>query len=258
MPKPKQSFGGDDDVEEVEEDKPPSLDKYGLDPDSNIRDLFWKIMASYAATKKPGVELTTLEEDRFALMRVAVSILSQNQSEQYGLSPKFITAYTIQMMLEGKWFDAFGEFLELAMEKKHNIKGYVLAVLRKISGKDITEIFAGMLRNGDNASIALELLAELDNEEINRELKKELIIFARGDIGANQKNAIKAISKLDDEEVKKSFLILLSHWDSEARLEAAKALRTMNDPKLKDEIKKKLADESDPDVKVVLEEILDE
>lgn len=255
---PKQSFGGDDDVEIIKEEKPPSLDRYGLSPDTNIRDMFWKIMESYSSTKKPGIDLSILEKDRFALMRVAVSILSQNQSEQYGLMPKTITALTIQMMIDGKWQDAFSEFLGLALNKKHNIKNYVMAILKKINVKDISEILSAMLRDGNNSSIALEIIAEIENKELNQELKKELIIFARGDIGLNQKNAIKAISMLDDDEVKKSFLILLSHWDSDARLEAAKALKKMNDPKVKAEIQKKMHSETNSEIRAILEEIVSE
>ena len=100
---PKEAFGGDDDNSNnpLPEKKKLGLDKFGLSPDVNIRDVFWKIVGSYAATKKPGIELQTLKNDRFALMRVALSILSSQQSEQYGLAPKFMITYTIMMLLDG-------------------------------------------------------------------------------------------------------------------------------------------------------------
>ncbi|MBN1169628.1 hypothetical protein JXA56_01255 [Candidatus Micrarchaeota archaeon] len=256
---PKQGFGGDDDIEEVpEEPKPPSLDKFGLSPDANIRDLFWKIMGSYAATKSPGVDISTLEEDRFALMRVAVSILSQEHSNQYGLSPKFITLYTIQMLIDGGWEDALADFLMLALEKKHRIKDIVIQSLRKIQEKEkIVHCMSSMLRSSNDASVALEYIANLDDAELSMQLKKELVIFARGDIGENQKNAIKAISSIgDQDEVKKTFIILLSHWDEEARLAAARALKSINDDEVKGEAAKRLETENNDEIRRILKEIL--
>ena len=255
MPKPKQSFGGDDDVEEEpEEPRLPPLDKFELSPDANIRDLFWKIMGSYAATKKPGVDLSALDDDRFALMRVAVSILSQEHD--YGLSPKFITAYSIQMMIDAGWDDALADFLSLGLEKKYHIKDNIVNSIRK-QGKEMVKCLSLMLRNSNDAPVALAYIAELNDAEISMKLKKELIIFARGDIGENQRNAIRAISFIaDDEEVKKAFVVLLSHWDSEARLAAATALKGTADDEVKKEVEKRLESETDESVKKMLKEIL--
>ena len=115
---PKEAFGGDDDSESPPEKKKLSLDKFNLSPDVNIRDLFWSIMGSYAATKKPGVDLNTLDNDSFVLMRVALSVLSTQQTENYGLSPRFVSMYSVMMMLDGGWDPALGEFLEQASEEK--------------------------------------------------------------------------------------------------------------------------------------------
>ena len=84
------------------------------------------------------------------------------------------------------------------------------------------------------------------------------MIFARGDVGESQLNAIKAIALIkEDEEVKKSLIVLLSHWDKEARLAAASVLETMrDDPDVVSAATRRKGSETDPQVKKVLERIL--
>ena len=258
---PKEAFGGDIDDEAPEERKKMGLDKFGLRPDTNIRDLFWKIMGSYAATKKPGIELEKLGEERFALMRVAVSVLSNPEGEKFGLPSKFISLYSSMMMLDGKWKDEFVEFLEISMNKKHDIFETVGGALRKLASQDeykkiIYSYLMDMLRNNDNAPVALAHVAFIKDAELSMSLKKELIIFARGDIGKNQHNAIEAVSIIKDEpEVKKAFIILLSHWDKDARASAAKALVGIEDEEVKKASREKLNSESDADIKRILKRI---
>ncbi len=258
---PKEAFGGDIDDEVPEERKKMGLDKFGLRPDTNIRDLFWKIMGSYAATKKPGIELEKLEEERFALMRVAVSVLSNPEGEKFGLPSKFIALYSSMMMLDGKWGDEFGEFLEISLNKKHNIFESVGNALKKLTGQEeyketIQKYMMDMLRNNDNAPVALSHLAFIKDAELSMALKKELVIFARGDIGENQHNAIEAISIIKEEpEVKKAFMILLSHWDKSARASAAGALEGVKDDEVKKIAREKLNTESDAEVKKILKRI---
>jgi hypothetical protein len=56
--------------------------------------------------------------------------------------------------------------------------------------------------------------------------------------------------------VKRSFIIILSHWDGQARLAAAQVLATMNkDPDVKEAAKKRLAMETDSKIKQVLKRI---
>jgi len=261
---PKETFGGDDEGGGgVEERKKLPLSKFGLSPDANIRDVFWKIMASYAATKKPGVDLSTLENDRIALIRVAVSVLSSPHSGYYGMSPRFMVNYTLMMMLDAGWEDTFVEFLEEASESRSDLGRNVMLCLRKLaSGQEgyaqkIRGYFAGMIRDRQTQAIALGYMAQIENPELAKALKKELIILARGDIGKNQLNAIKTISLLkNDDEVKKSLIILLSHWDREARLAAAEILRTMaSDAEVKAAAKRKIPSESDGEIKKILETI---
>jgi hypothetical protein len=219
-------------------------------------------MGSYAAAKKPGVDLQTLEHDRFALMRVAISVLSNPQSEHYGLAPKFIATYTLMMMVDGGWKDALAELMECACERKLGIRKEVSQAMKKLLvqeryGNALAEQLALMVRGRATSGIALEYIADIDSPELVRSMKKELMIIARGDIGQNQMNAIKAIASVkDDEEVKKSLIILLSHWDAQARLAAAGVLAGMPDDKdVQVAAGKRLASETDDEIKRLLRKI---
>lgn len=259
---PKEAFGGDDDSSEPEpEVKKPNLDKFNLAPDVNIRDLFWSIMGSYAATKKPGVDLKSLEHDSFVLMRVALSVLSTQQTDHYGLSSRFVSMYSIMMMLDGGWEPALKQFLEQAAGEKSMEAPLIYALKRLIVheqyGKPLSEQLVALLRDRDSSTVSLGLIAAMEHEELVRSIKKELTIIARGDIGQNQLNAIKALALIkDDDDVKRSFLIILSHWDAGARLAAAQVLVTMKkDKEVKEAAKKRLAMETDAKIKQVLKRI---
>ncbi|MBU0531963.1 hypothetical protein KKB44_00550 [Candidatus Micrarchaeota archaeon] len=259
---PKETFGGDDEGGGGgEEIKKLDLSKFGLAPDTNIRDVFWKIMASYAATKKPGVDLATLQQDRFALMRVALSVLSSPHIQHYGLPPKFISEYSIMMMVDGAWEDALFKFLEKSSEKRslmEEVKQPLDKLLTKEGYKErLFDCFTKMLRKRDTVATGLSYVAEVKNADLARAMKKELVILARGDIGENQKIAIRLISLIkEDEDVKKSLIILLSHWDVGARLAAAEALEGIKDDAVKKAAELRMKNESDGKVKKILERIV--
>jgi hypothetical protein len=260
---PREAFGGDDSSNPApDKQKKMGLGRFGLSPDTNIRDVFWKIMGAYAATKKPGLELSSLANDRFALMRVAISVLSVQHGERYGLAPKFISLYSLMMILDGGWDDAFSEYLEKSCEKKLGIKKEVASALKKLLaqeryGKAIGESLAAMVRGRDTGAVALEYIAEMESAELALALKKELMIIARGDIGQNQLNAIKAIALIrEDGEILKSLIILLSHWDAQARCAAAEALLGMQDnPDVKAAAEKRLETERDEEIIKLLKRI---
>jgi hypothetical protein len=264
MDMPKEAFGGDDSGGGGgDARKKPSLDRFGLKPDVNIRDLFWKIIASYTATKKPGQDLTALEDERFALMRLALSTLANPKSSHYGPAPKFIALYSVMMLVDGGWKDAFVELLEEAHDSDPEVRKDIVATIRKLAQQEEYKAFIAdgltiMLRGRETSAIALSYIAGMENKGLSELLKKELVIFARGDVGENQMNAIKAITLIkEDEEVKKSLIVLLSHWDSEARLAAAKVLEEMKeDPDVISAAMRRKGSESDPQVKKILERIL--
>lgn len=259
---PEQTFGGDDEGRGgTEPKKKISLSKFGLSPDVNIRDVFWKIMASYAATKKPGTGLSTLENDRFALMRAALSVLSSPHGEQYGLAPRFIATYTLMMLLDGGWKDALAEFLERGLEDSETAEVIASSLERLASNEEHREALGGqftaMIRGSSSNAVAVAYLALMKDAGFAGRMKKELMIIARGDIGRNQMNAIGIISRIkDDADVKKTLVALLFHWDSDARLAAAEALAPMaGDQEVKAAAKRRLAEEIEPEIKRALERI---
>ncbi|HID73165.1 TPA: hypothetical protein EYP38_04435 [Candidatus Micrarchaeota archaeon] len=262
---PDQTFGGDDDdsggyVEEPKKLK--DLHKYGLSPDKNIRDVFWDIMGSYAATKKPSRELAELDNDRFALVKVAVTVLENPQSQHYGLSPLFVARYSMMMMLDADWNDSFGEFLEGCKESRGRAATHILSSFKYLWRETeyqpkIIEYFRSMLRSRRGAPTALHFTARLKNRELIQGLKRELVILARGDVGENQMNAIAALALLSaDPDVIKTLQVLLAHWDSEVRRLAATCLlahKGENDVKLT--AQKRLMAEQNEDVKKILKKL---
>jgi hypothetical protein len=240
---PGQTFGGDDDDEEYyeEEQKAPKLDRYGLKPDANIRDVFWEMMGSYAASRKPSRNLSDLTMDRFALIRVAVTILDNPQNENYGLSPAFISKYTQMMLLDAGWSDAFVEFLRGCMDSRGRADQHIISSFSGLWKEDkyrevLERHFSKMLRNRKTAPVVLHYLPDLDDAELVKSLKKELIILARGDVGKNQLNAISALTALgNDPDLIHTLQILLGHWDSDIRQIAAETLLEYRN---KDSVKK--------------------
>lgn len=264
MHMPKEAFGGDDSGALPPEKRKLGLGKFGLSPDANIRDVFWKVMGGYAAAKKPGLDLAALGNDRFALMRAAVAVLSSQQGERYGLAPRFIAIYSLMMIIDGGWPDALAEFLEKASERKLGIRKEVVHAIGKLLlqekyGKAITEALASMVRGRSTGAAALEYLAEIKSQDVAGAMKKELMIIARGDIGQNQLNAIKAISLIkEDEEVRKSLIILLSHWDAQARLAAAEVLLGLpGHGDVRKAAAARLSSETDEEVRAALQKIAD-
>ncbi|HSB46628.1 MAG TPA: hypothetical protein VLD37_01340 [Candidatus Bilamarchaeum sp.] len=260
----KEAFGGDDDAgNPPEEKKKMGLSKFGLAPDTNIRDVFWRIMGSYAATKKPGIDLAEIGQDRFALMRIALSVLESEHSENYGLSPKFLATYTLMMLVDGGWDDAFGDFLKKGKESRSLISTDISNGLRRLLSSEtyrakVMEMLNAMIRGRDSSGDAVAYVAEIQSAELSKSMKKELIILARGDTGENQLNAIKAIALLkEDDEVKKSMIVLLSHWDAAPRLAAAEVLLELKgDREVRSAAQRRITAETDDDIKEVLERIV--
>jgi hypothetical protein len=255
----KQTFGGDDDDEEIpveEKKKPLDLSKYSTGPDVNIREVFWTILGSYATKKEPGVDLKTLEMDRFALVRVAIGALDRPSPLYARITPNYIARYTLMMLIDAGWADGFVEFLE---ECLHRNKKSVILALRKLCTDEykdsVIERLQAMLRFRENSETALKYLNELNVKEVVVALKKELIILARGDIGENQLNAISALSILDSEDVTKTMIVLLSHWDESARMAAAQVLSKSKSEDAKAAAKKRLGQESDPEIIRLLQKI---
>jgi hypothetical protein len=254
----KQTFGGDDEEEAEEVQKKLKLSKFELGPDYNIRDLFWKILGSYAATKTPGIDLSKVSNQRMALVKAALSVIESRKSNFYGLSPQFVARYTLMMVMDGGWEDAFMEFLEDAKESRTKAWEYIVQAMKHLLKTEykqkLKEYLKTTLRNSNAYPYALFYLPKLKNKELVDELRKEISIFARGDIDQNQLNAIEAIAILrDDEEVKKILLSLLNHWDTRIRKTVAGIIKNL---KLNKEecgiIERRMEAEPDNDIKKLL------
>lgn len=261
--KPAQTFGGDDDEDAYTEPAPKlKLHRYGLSPDKNIRDIFWTIMGSYASTRKPGLELSEYGNERFSLIRVAATTIETNDGVHYDLPPGFISRYTLMMVLDADWGDAFVEFIEECKEGRGNTEAHLITSMRYVWKNEnyhtlLTGYFSDMLRSRTDSQAALYYLARIKNKELAKALKRELIILARGDVGENQLNAIKALSLiLEDEDVRKAFQIILSHWDVEARKLAVQLLMPYKkDEGTKASAARRLSLETNEEVKKLLSKL---
>ncbi|MFH0737694.1 MAG: hypothetical protein V1827_03335 [Candidatus Micrarchaeota archaeon] len=259
-----QTFGGDDGggAAKAPEKKKLSLGRFGMSPDANPRDFFWQIMASYAASKKPGTDLSAHGDDRFALMRMALSTLSSPNTDQYGLPSRFVALYSLMMLIDGGWDDALSEFLERSCDRKSGAEDHVSGAVKKLMSQEhyseaLSRLIGQMVRGRETTGAGLELLAKAESAELSRSLKKEIMIIARGDIGQNQLNAIKGLSHIkEDIDAKKSLIILLSHWDAQARLAAAEVLLSMKgDADVAGAAAKRLPGETDEEIKKILKRI---
>jgi 2-oxo-4-hydroxy-4-carboxy--5-ureidoimidazoline (OHCU) decarboxylase len=250
---PKETFGGDDEGDAGgEERKKLDLSKYDLPPDVNIRDTFWEIMASYAATRKPGVDLSTLENDRFTLMRIALSVLSRPHAAEYGLSPKFLARYSFMMLLDGQWDDALLQFMEKGLESRQSeeVRNALAYMLTQEGYQErLGEHLNRMLRSKEGVDTAIAFLAASKDAGLARSMRREVIIIARGDIGDNQMNAIRVLGLMrEEEDAKKALIAILSHWDDAARLEAALALEGMDDEEVAKAAEARLKKETSEEV----------
>jgi len=260
---PKETFGGDDEGGAAVEEKKRKLDlsKYSKGPDMNIRDVFWSIVGTYGAKKGHVPDFSGLENDRFALVRVAIGAISGPSPLRVRLTPGHIARYSIMMVLDAGWQDCFTEFLEDCAPRESQRKA-VLAGLKKIEedlaySRRLVESLRMMLRQHETSAIALRYAAELRSAKMTEELKKELTIFARGDIGENQLNAMATLAMLPgDLEVIKTMTLLLSHWDEAARKAAAEFLLKNRSAEGDAAAGRRLDKETDPLVRAVLEKII--
>ncbi len=266
MPEMKQTHGGDDDdIDDLPQEAPPpkpKLDKFASKPDINIRDVFWKMMENYLENGAiPAEELKKFNDERFPLVRASISVLGNPHGYTYELTREQIAFFTIKMTLDAEWEDAFEEYLEEIKNSKGSAPEIVRdalkeACLQKENQKRIIEYLRIMLRNREGAEIALYFIAQIQNAEISAELKKELLVLSRGDIGTNQMNAMAGMSVIkNDDEVKKTLISILSHWDEEARYNAADILNGMKDDEVREAAKKRKDIEPNQEIKELLEKL---
>ena len=258
---PNQTFGGDDDSgTPAPEEKKRKIDlsRFSKGQDMNISQLFWDIVEAYAEGKRPE-SFSGLENDRLALVRAAVGALTRPSPLHARLTPESVSRCALMMLFDAGWQDALAEFLEECNHKDAQRRA-AAAGMRDLAGDArygpmVMESLRAMLRNREAGGTALRYIAGIGSPALLKGLEKELLIFARGDIGENQLNAIGALALLEDEEATKAMVALLSHWDDAARKAAAEALLRRGGDEAATAAAKRLASETDPDIRIVLEKI---
>ena len=264
MAQSKQAFGGDDDSSNQPQSEPVKkldLKKYASKPDMNIRDLFWDILASYAAKKPPAKEeLKALAHERMALMRIALSVLANPQSAYFGLSRNLTALYSMMLMLDASWEDAFEEFIIKSYEEEQEPAATVLSAIDRLC--KITEykenlklIFKKMSKDHQKIEALFSYLAKTEENELISALKKEIMIIAKSDIEQNQHYAMIALSKIMDLDVKNTLIGLIGHWDPETRKVAIELLKKEKDPNVIIAAKRQLGVENEPSIKKMLEKM---
>lgn len=268
MPDPqqgmKQSHGGDDNDSGAPPQamKKPSLKKFASMPDTNIRDLFWRIMAEYAAKQGQGVDPAPYQDMRSSLIRIALSVLENPASAYHGLSPAFTALYTLTLVLDGGWEDMFIAILDATAPATSKArKPMARAMLRLLSQQSyrarVTPYLERAIKEPTLTAVVLEYLVEMGDPTLISALKKWLLVIAQTDIESNQIYAIGALASLPtDEETKALFLRLLSHWDPQTRKAIATLLASRKDAQVLQEAKRQLAVETDEEVKSLLQRIL--
>jgi len=259
---PKETFGGDDEggAAPAEQKRKLDLSRFSKGQDMNIREVFWEVASAYASGENPSAELAKLSNERIALTRVAIGAVGSPSPLHGRLTPNRIAACALMMMLDAGWEDCFVEMLEECERREPQRNAVVGGLKRLCAEKEYSEraiaSLRAMLRSRDNSPTALRYLGGMKSPGLVREMKRELIIFARGDIGENQLNAIALLSMLGkDEDVLRTMALLLSHWDESARKAAAAVLLKAKGEEASAAAKRRLEKETDPEVRAMLQKV---
>jgi len=259
---PKETYGGDDTEQTSESERKVRLDKFGLGPDKNIRDLFWEIINSKAEKKELGREkMDIARENRFTLIDIARGIIEKRHSTGYGLSHQRLVRYLFEFFIDVNWSDALVEMLVKFTEKKLTLE-ILLSAIKQMNKKEeykekMKIIFKQLIRNPNIYPIALDYLSKMNDSDIAITVKDELKMFAQGDAIENQIKAIEALSTINNEECAGIIVSLLSNWDVEIRRKAAESLRKMDiNEDMIEKIKEKIESESDEEVRKTLQRVI--
>jgi len=256
------TFGGDDDSDEAPEEKKRKayLDKFNIQPDFNIRDVFWEIMAQYEVKSVNIDKIRKYSSSRSALMKIALSIVKNPESSYFGIKAGSVARYSLMLTMDAGWNDSFMEIIEESNAEKA-YKPFVRA-LKKLRedpkySKNIESIFMKMLQSISKIPGAVFYLKEMKDEKLITEGKKWLSVIARTDVEENQANAMECLSILKkDPDVKKIFIALLSHWDPSTRLMAVKFLKNMKDEEVKKALERRINVEREEEIKTAIKRIL--
>ncbi len=256
----KQAFGGDDDSTPQEQlpVKKPVLHKFASKPDANIRDIFWDIIADYAMKKPPArQELESLNHERMALLRIALSVMENPKTAYLGLSRNFTALYSLKLFLDAGWLDVVEEFLVKSYEEHKKAPPIIVAAIKKLLdektyGAMLTELFKNMIRTHNATAATLAFISKVGDKKLILLFKKEILIIARNDIEDNQFYAMHILAQIMNEEAKMTLMTLMSHWDEEVRLTAVNLLKKEKDPQIVAAAQRQYAIETNPAIKKML------
>ncbi len=216
-------------------------------------------MEAYDKEEKP--DLADLKNDMIALVRAAIGAVARPSPLHEQITQSKAARYSMMMLLDSEAEEEFVKFLDECQRKPAERGAILQAMKRMVAQKEyfdkFTAFLRAMLRTRDNSQVALDYIAKLGNKELAFELKKELVIFARGDIGENQLNAMDSLALIPkDEDSIKTFTVLLSHWDETARHAAAEIILKHKTEEGISAAKKRIGSETDPEIKMILEKII--
>ncbi len=250
----KQGHGGDDieDAPPPEEPKKPSLGKFNMASDANIRDVFWAIMQDYADGKKP--DLSRYEEVKEALVRIGISVLKKPEMAYHGVSAEGTAYYTLQMTLDMGWEDMFVKVLEESAEQESSaeLASEALTFAVKKNEEQIGRYFEGMLKRPESGAWVLHYLMRIGNKKLIEKLRKFIMVIAQTDVEESQLSAMHALALIGDSEIQTLLIRLLQHWDPATRRTAAVLLQKNPTKELVEIAERRLALENDERVKTEL------
>lgn len=262
---PKQTHGGDDDgsgsAPQEEPKKKISLSRFESQPDMNIRDAFWAIMAAYSSKGSMKQEIKKFDHSKTALVRIALGVLDNPESAYYGLSLNFTALYTLMMVLDGEWKEEFAELLSRSHADKTGVKSIAIALKKLQSNKEyreqLLEYLKATMLEPEHTECVLAYIAETKDKIFVEALKKEILIIAKTDVDMPQRYAMKCLSLIKDQsDVFAALAQLIMHWDEETRRYAAFVLKDAVDDTLYRMAKAQLGVETDEEIKKLLTKII--
>lgn len=260
----KQTHGGDDDVEGVEEEvveKRPKLDKYLHASDMNITDVFERMIKAYIDGENVEKRLEKYKHERIALLRAGIKTMERGLPH-LNISKNRIAYYLILMNFQMDWKMTFQKLIAETYNKKTKHPLPLIVGMNQIYGEQkgkFNEWIEELIIDLNNEEV-LALVREMDNKELIMNLKKHLMLIARDDVGENKENAVYAIAELvnDDENIAKLFAIMLKRPDEETQavILNAVAMKKINSKELIEEIKKLGEKTKNSSIKNIIKRIL--
>ncbi|MEM2948057.1 MAG: HEAT repeat domain-containing protein [Candidatus Anstonellales archaeon] len=219
----------------------------------NISDIFWKCIKLMVEKK---------EKEACEIARNVGGMMG-NLAAEYANAPKRV--YIVNMSanrlayLSAKLFfmagmkDAFANFLKIGNGSPSIVAGVDRLIKEYHEGVEwLREVM-----KEDRVSV-ISLLSKINNEEVEKEFKPELIETAREEIDDVQYMALEALKNLakKDEDVQKVFIALIDDWDEKVRMLSAEAMQNVKNELLGEQAKKALKEETNKYIAHLLQKII--